>query len=133
GDVLDQQRVELAPVAADDAGAVAQQFVGARGGKQENLGARQPIILAVVQPQDEVGGLLPHDAVGAVGREKTVRVDAAETGDYRRILYLAVLTHEGRQAGHGGNVGVAAGVDRHLGPHRQAPLLGIGGDALDLL
>src|ERR1700690_1372662 len=48
-DILDQHRIELSAITADDARAVAEQLVRTRRREQENLRTRQIVFPAVVQ------------------------------------------------------------------------------------
>src|SRR3546814_8754381 len=72
--------------------------------------------------------LFPYTTLFRSGEEAR-GVDAQHAEDHRRVLHPALVADEGGQAGHGDDVGVAAGVDGDrrtqveralLGPHLEA-------------
>ena len=133
GNVLDQHRIELAAVAANDARAVAQEFVRTRRREQEDLGARQVVLPAVVQVADHLRHFIAHNGVFAVMRPQVRDVDAHQAKQHGRVLDLAVLPHEGFEAAECGDIGIAAGIDGQLGADFCPALLGPCQHAADLL
>src|SRR5688500_11057792 len=134
GEVGGEKRIQLAPVATDDARAIAKQLPRARGGEEPDLGARQEVALAVVAAQ-KLGHLLRHDGVRSVGPYEALGIYAAEAENHRRVLHAAAHftfpAHEGRQPRHGEDVRIAARVDGDLAPDADRPLLRVRDQPLD--
>src|SRR5579872_889034 len=103
-----QEGVKLPPIAANDARAIAEQLIWTRRREKEDLSSREPVLVTVVQTQNEIGDVTAHDGIGSVGCKESLGVDATKPENHGRVLHLAVLAQEGWKSRHGGNVGVAA-------------------------
>src|SRR5271165_2990107 len=112
-EVCCNQRVKLAAVRSENAGAVAKQLAWPRRREEPNFGTGEIIAVAPAL-QDQLRDLRRHNRVEAIGAEKTPSVDPAHPENHRGILNPAIIADEGRKPSHSDDIGIAGSVDRHL-------------------